>query len=121
MEDEPVVALSDSEQLKDVISLLGVGEIRCDKCDKIIKHLDRYCYNTHECPICRTICDTLAALDIHFSQQHPSETPRGMRYCINCSLKVGYLKMVRNKKTGELFPAMFALRYEKEVVEGNTA
>jgi hypothetical protein len=31
-------------------------------------------------------------------------------------MKAGYLKMVRNKKTGEVFPAMFALR-DEEIVE----
>ena len=119
MEDEQGV-LTDSERLKDIISLLGVGEVKCDKCGKMIKHLDRYCYNTRECPICGAICDTLTELDIHFSQQHPREPSRGTRYCVDCGLKAGYLKMVREKKTGELFPAMFALRHEEEIVENNT-
>jgi len=118
MEDEQV-PLTDSEKLRGVISLLGVGEIKCDKCGKIIEHLDRYCCNTHECPICEATFETIADLDTHFSQQHPQEPSRGARYCVDCSFKAGYLKMVRNRKTGEVFPTMFALR-DEEVIEGDS-
>ena len=118
MEDKQV-PLTDSERLRGIISLLGVGEVKCDKCDKMIRHLDRYCCNTHECPICGAIFDTITELDTHFSQQHPQEPSRGTRYCVDCSFKGGYLKMVRNKKTGEVFPAMFVLRDEEAIVENS--
>ncbi len=116
MKDEQV-PLTDSEKLRGVISLRGVGQVKCDKCGKTIRHLDRYCCNTCECPICGAISDTIAELNIHFSQQHPREPSRGTRYCVDCSFKGGYLKMVRNKKTGELFPAMSVLRDEEVIVE----
>ncbi len=115
------VSLTDSEKVQGVISLLGVGEVKCDKCGKMIRHLDRYCCNTHECPRCGTIFDTIVELDAHFSQQHPRESSRGTRYCVDCSFKNGYLRMVRNKKTGEEFPAMFVLRDEEVVEEGSRA
>ncbi len=97
------------------ISLLSVGEVKCDKCGKLIRHLDRYCYNSNECPVCGAAVDSLLALDVHLSLQHPTEPPRGTRYCVDCSLKAGYLKMVRDKKTGEVFPAMLVLRDEEEI------
>lgn len=107
----------ESERVRDVISLLGVGEVECDKCGKIIGHLDRYCCHTHECPICGTVLDSIRELDAHISKQHPREPSRGTRYCVDCSFKAGFLKMVRDKKTGEIFPAMFALRDEEVVLE----
>ena len=114
MEDKQV-SLTETEKLHGVISLLGVGEVKCDKCEKMIGYLERYCCNTSECPICGAIFNTLAELDIHFSQQHPQESSKGTRYCLDCSLKAGYLKMVRNRKTGEVFPALLVLRDEEEV------
>ena len=119
--DDKNVSLSDSERLRGINSLLGIGEVECDKCGKIIRHLDRYCCNTCECPICGAVFETMVERDSHFGQRHPSETPRGARYCVDCSFKAGYLKMVRNKKTGEVFPAMFALRDEEVIEELNTA
>ena len=110
------VPLADTELPKGIISLLGAGDVICDQCGEIINHLERYCWNTHECPICRTTFDNMQELDTHFSEQHPEQLSRGTRYCIDCSLKQGYLKMVKSKKTGEIFPAMFALR-DEEVVE----
>jgi len=107
--------LSESERLRGINSLLGIGEVECDKCGKIIRHLDRYCCNNRECLICGAMFDTIAERSSHFSQQHPTETPRGTRYCVDCSFKAGYLKMVRNKKTGEVFPAMFVLRDEEAI------
>ena len=118
MEDKEVSPTA-PERLQGIVSLLGVGEVKCDKCGKMIRHLDRYCCNTHECLLCGTIFDTIVELDAHCRQQHPRESSRGTRYCVDCSFKNGYLKMVRNKKTGEVFPAMFVLRDEEEVVEEN--
>ncbi len=115
--EEKHVSLTDTEASPGIISLLSVGDVKCDKCGKMIRHLERYCRSTHECPICGAIFDTVAELNTHFSQQHPQEPSRGTRYCVDCSLKNGYLKKVRNKKTGEVFPAMFALRGEE--VEDN--
>jgi len=117
MEDNQV-SLTESERLQGVVSLLGIGEVKCDKCGKMIRYLDRYCCSTHECPICEAIFATIEELDNHFSQQHPREPSRGARYCIDCSFKAGYLKMVRDKKTGEVFPAMFVLRDEEAVENG---
>jgi len=113
--DDRQASVTESERLRGINSLLGVGEVECDKCGKIIRHLDRYCCNIRACPICRATFDTVAERDSHFGQRHPGETSRGTRYCVDCSFKAGYLKMVRNKKTGEVFPAMFVLRDEEAV------
>ena len=104
------------EKLRGVNSLLGIGDVECGKCGRIIRHLDRYCYNTRECPICGAVFDTIAERDGHFSQRHPNEPSRGTRYCVDCSRKAGYLKMVRNKKTGKILPVMFVLR-DEEIIE----
>ena len=106
-----------SEGRQEVSSLLAAGDIECDKCGKMIKHLDRYCCTAHECPICGGTVDTIAELDGHFSQQHPRCPSRGTRYCVDCSLKAGFLMIVKNKKTGSVFPAMFALRDEAQMSE----
>ncbi len=119
MEENSVSPIK-SETQQGVNSLIAAGEVECDKCGEMIKHLDRYCCNTHECPICEAIFATIEELDNHFTQQHSREPSRGARYCIDCSFKAGYLKMVRDKKTGEVFPAMFVLR-DEEVVENGEA
>jgi len=111
------VSPAELERLRGVSSLPGIGEVECDKCGKIIRHLDRYCCNTHECPICGAAFETIAERDGHFSQQHLKKTSRGTRYCVDCSFKAGYLKMVQNKKTGEVFPAMFVSRDEELITE----
>ena len=111
--DDKQVSLS---ELQGVSSLLGIGEVECDKCGKMIRYLDRYCYNTRECPICGAIFNTMTERDGHFGQQHPHEPSRGTRYCAACSLKAGYLKMVKNTKTGEVFLTMFPAK-DEEVIE----
>ena len=113
------ISLTESERLHSIISPLGVGEVKCDKCGTMIRHLDRYCCNTHECPFCEVVFDTSIELGSHFRQQHPKEPTRGARYCVDCSFKVGYLKMIRNKKTGQVFPAMFVSRDEEVIAENN--
>ena len=115
--DDNQVLPADPEKMRGVNSVLGVGEVECDKCGKVIRHLDRYCCNTHECPICGATFEKIAERDGHFSQQHPNKPSRGTRYCVDCSFKVGYLKMVKNRKTGETFPAMFASRDEEIIIE----
>ncbi len=119
--DDKQVSPAELKKLRGVSSLLGIGEVECDKCGKIIRHLDRYCCNTRECPICGAMFDNIAERDGHFSQQHSQEISRGTRYCVDCSFKAGYLRMVRNKKTGEVFPAMFASRDEEVVAEDSTS
>jgi len=116
MNDKQVLP-AELERLRGINSLLGVGEVECDKCGKTIRHLDRYCCSTHECPICGAAFETIAERDGHFSQQHPKKTSRGTRYCVDCSFMAGYLNMVQNKKTGEVFPAMFVSRDEEVITE----
>ena len=116
--DDNQVLQDQMEKLRGVNSLQGAGEVKCDKCRAIIRHLGRYCYNTLECPLCKAApFDTKADRDSHFSQKHPHETSRGKRYCVDCSFKAGYLRRVRNKKTGEEIVAMFVLRDEEIVSE----
>ena len=114
MQNEPD-ALAETKKLQGISSLLSVGETKCDKCGKTIKYRDRYCCNSNECPICGVVFDTVSELNIHFSQQHPQERLRGTRYCTECSFKTGYLKMIRNKKTNEIYPAIFVMRDEELV------
>ncbi|MBI2831457.1 MAG: hypothetical protein HYX79_04285 [Chloroflexi bacterium] len=111
MEDNPI-SLTGSEIPQGVNSLLAGGEVKCDKCGETIKHLERYCSNSHECFVCGTALETVMLLEGHFSQEHSGVASRGTRYCVNCSLKAGYLKTVKNKKTDTVFPAMFVLRDE---------
>ena len=114
MADEPTLQ-SDTENLRGIASLLGVGNVACDKCGATIRHLERYCCRAMECPLCHTVFDTEEAHNTHFSQQHPLQTARGTRYCAACSQKNGYLKPVRHKKSGNTFLAVFASRDEEEV------
>ena len=116
MEDNQASS-ANPEKLIGISSLLGIGDVGCDKCGEAIKHLDRYCCSTRECPVCGATFDTIAERDGHFSQHHPSEPSRGTRYCADCSCKAGYLKMVRNKKTGKVLPVMFVLRDEEVITE----
>lgn len=110
MEENPISSGSDIPQ--GVNSLLAAGDIACDKCGAQIKHLERYCCNTHECAVCGATFEGVTQLEGHFSQQHPGVPTKGTRYCVNCSLKAGYLKTVKNKKTDAVFPAMLVLRDE---------
>ncbi len=86
------VSQTSADRPRCVNSLLGAGEASCDKCGKIIRHMDRYCCNTLECAICGTAGNTITERDSHFSQQHPRQPSRGARYCFECSAKAGYLK-----------------------------
>ncbi|MBN1368082.1 MAG: hypothetical protein JW967_09160 [Dehalococcoidales bacterium] len=119
MEEVKQVSAAESEKLQGIISMMGVGEVKCDKCGKPIRHMERYCSNSRECYHESTVFNSIAELNTHFVEAHSPEQPRGARYCTECSIKTGYLRMVRNKKTGEVFPAMFALRDEEIVEEGN--
>ena len=89
---EEQISRTGAERPRCVNSLLGAAEVPCDKCGKTIRHLDRYCCNTLECAICSATVDTTAERDSHFSQKHPHEPSRGARYCLECSIKAGYLK-----------------------------
>lgn len=80
------------ERPRGVNSMLSVGEVTCDKCGRPIHHMDRYCYNTLECPLCGEALKTIPERDAHFSQQHPHEPSRGARYCLEDSIKAGFLK-----------------------------
>lgn len=116
MEEVKEVSAAESERLQGIISLLSIGDLKCDKCGKLMRHTDRYCANNRECYHCNELFNSIAELNAHFVEKHSPEQPRGTRYCKECSLEAGYLKMVKNKKTGEVFAAMFALR-DEEVVE----
>lgn len=87
---------AESERQRMISSLIVIGELHCDKCGKIMRHEEKYCYNSSE------------LVDI----ARPS---RGKRYCVECSLAAGYLRMVRDKKTGQVYPTMFVLKDEEIV------
>ena len=117
MEEVKDVSPAESERLHGIISMLSVGDLKCDKCGKAIRHMDRYCSNTRECYHCHTVFNSIEELNSHFIEKHAPEPARGARYCIDCSMKEGFLRMVRNKKTGEVFPAMLILRDEEPAEE----
>lgn len=107
--------VNDIENLRGIISLLSIGDVTCDKCGQLIKHLNRYCCNTLQCPQCNIILGATTELDTHFNQEHTNTPSRGTRYCVDCSLEKGYLKMVKGKKSDEVFPAIFVTRDEERV------
>ena len=49
MEEVKQVSATESEKLQGIISLMGIGEVACDKCGRVIRHMERYCSNTREC------------------------------------------------------------------------
>ena len=118
-EEAKQVSAAESERLAGIISELSVGEVKCDKCGKAIRHLGRYCLNTRECYHCKTIFNTIAELNGHFIEKHSPDPTRGTRYCLECSRKAGFLRTVHNKKTGEIFQAMLVLRDEELIPEAD--
>jgi len=110
--------MTESEAISGIASMLGVGDVYCDKCGKLIRHKDRYCCNNKECYICHAAFDSSLEFTGHFNQQHPREPSRGTRYCIDCSTEAGYLRMVISKKTREAFPALFVFRDEETTDDG---
>lgn len=117
MEEVKEVSLAESEKLQGIISMLSVGDIKCDKCGKTVHHMDRYCNNTRQCHHHKTAFNTIAELNSHFIEEHSPEPARGIRYCLQCSIDAGYLQMVKNKKSGDIYPAMLILRDEEPVLE----
>lgn len=115
MEEVKEVSLSESEKLQGIISMLSIGDVKCDKCGKPIRHMERYCNKTRECHHHHVIFNDVAELNSHFIEEHAPEPARGTRYCLSCSLEAGYLQMVKNKKTGEIYPAMLVLRDEDTI------
>ena len=113
MEEIKDYSPAEVETLQGVISMLSVSEVKCDKCGKIIRNMERYCINTRECYHCKTTFNLIAELNSHFIEAHAPEATRGTRYCTECSIKMGYIRTVKNKKTGETFSAMLVLRDEE--------
>lgn len=74
-----------------VSSLLSVGEIKCDACDEIIRHGDRYCYK----------------------YSAGEKASGGMRYCANCSYAAGWLQWVREKVFNRIVLVMFVTETDK--------
>jgi DNA-directed RNA polymerase subunit beta len=84
-----------AEAANNISSLLSIGDITCNTCGKTIKHGDRYCY-----------------VDGKLGEGEAGKK----RYCVECSLEAGYMRLVKDKKTGAEFPAMFLLKGEEELV-----
>lgn len=93
-------AISAAEVTEGVNALLAVGDISCDKCGRRLNHGEKYCYSTKE---------TTTEITKGY------EEVRGTRYCKDCSLKEGFLKMVRNKKTGRTEAVKF-VQSDEEVI-----
>ena len=113
MEEVKDISPAESERLQGIISMLCVGDVKCDKCGMPIRHMERYCNNTRECHHHLTVFNNVAELNNHFIEEHDPEPARGTRYCLDCSLKAGYLRKVKNKKSGEEYYAMLVLRDEE--------
>ena len=96
--EEPVLPVV--EQVGGVSSLLSAGEINCDKCGKIIRHLGRYYYSARECPVCGVRANKIAERETHFSQAHSNEPSRGARYCGECAQKAELLKKESERVPG---------------------
>ena len=83
-----------AERENNISSLMAIGDIVCNGCGKTVKHGDRYCY---------------------IDGKAGAGSAGKKRYCVDCSLEAGYMRMVRDKKTGTEFPALFVLKGEEEV------
>lgn len=97
MEEAMLKAL---EAAAGINALISMGHINCDKCGREICHGEKYCLNTKE--------RITAVIDSHKEE-------RGTRYCKDCSLKAGYLKMVRNVKTGHVEAVKYPWVNEVEI------
>lgn len=89
-------ALARTDRTRNIRSLICVVECKCDRCGEEIKIPEKYCYNSN----------------IKYNRVDESSGESGARYCVKCSLKLGYLKMVKNK-SGETYPVMFLLKDEE--------
>lgn len=94
------VMIEETNKLRNISSLLIVNEETCDECGKLMKHAEKYCYDANI-----SIKDNSSGI----------QPRRGKRYCAKCSLRAGYLRMVRDTTTGKEYPAMFRLKYEEYV------
>jgi hypothetical protein len=93
--------LSESDKLIGINGVLVIyDELLCDKCGRIMKHAEKYCYNSNE------------LID---SDDYLRSGKRGTRYCTKCSLLAGYMRMVRNVKTGKEYAVMFRVADEEYI------
>ena len=76
-------------------------ELRCDNCGKIIGRCYKYCVNHNE------IISSVGYPYNDYAMIHAK------RYCTVCSIKAGWLKHVRNTKTGDETIALFVLQNEE--------
>lgn len=90
-------AMEAAKALDGVNSLLAFKPINCDKCGRAINYCEKYCYDTKE-----------AITEIINSH----EETRGARYCKECSLKAGFLKMVRHRLTNREYAVKFVNEME---------
>ena len=93
--------LEESERLCYVSGIIAITDIKCDVCGKIIEPGNKYCYDTYE------------LIDNPNDTSFP--TKRGKRLCKKCSLRAGFLRMVRNRKTGEVNAVMLIGREEEPI------
>ena len=70
---------------------LSMGDICCNHCGREIKYLEKYTY--------------------------VSNPDKGMRYCAQCAVRLGYMHWVRDLKTGKVFASIFCLKEEEIVSE----
>lgn len=92
--------MAESRKMEGVISCLVIDELRCDNCGEIMRHAHKYCANYSE---------MIESIEYSHKVTHPK------RYCKMCSIKVGYLKRVKNTVTGDETVALFIGRDEIEI------
>lgn len=90
--------LAESDRLANIASLVCIYEFPCDECGKMVMHAQKYCYDSS------VVIDTVDEMNCPIR--------RGERLCADCSVKKGWLRWARDKKTGEEHPIM--LLGEKE-------
>lgn len=65
---------------------ISMGDTYCDNCHREIKYGEKYAYI--------------------------SNPDKAMRYCAQCAVKLGYMRWVRDIKTGKVFASIFCLKEE---------
>lgn len=74
---------------------ISMGISNCDNCGRAIKYLENYAYVS--------------------DWAKDRTTDKAFRYCAECAVKLGWMKGVRDIKTGTVFASTFCLKGEEIV------
>lgn len=95
---EEQAALTEADRTMGINALVVIQPMLCDNCGRIMEHAKQYCCNTNE--IINDPGNSMAPI-------------RSKRYCVRCSLRAGYMRIVRNTETGKMYPVLFRLEAEE--------